>query len=262
MQQMPARDEELGPLWRSIFIPDEGKLWASMDFSSQEPRCTIHYAVKAQCQGAQEMAERFRNDPRTDLHQATADLCAIKRKDAKTIFLGLCYSMGGAKLCRSLGLPTTTTFSKRQGKTIEIAGEAGQAIIDKFHQMVPFVKELTEKVRTKAALRGYIHTLGGRRCRFPIDKDKSTDHHIEYLHLQKGLNKLIQSSSADQTKTAMVEIDRAGLPMQLQVHDEICTSVKDRKQAEQIAEIMAHCITLEIPSVVDVEIGPSWGDAK
>jgi len=262
MQQIPARDEELGPLFRSIYVPDEGMLWASADFSSQEPRCTIHYAVKAHCRGAVAMAERFRTTPKTDLHQATADLCGIKRSDAKIIFLALCYGMGGAKLCRKLGLPTTTAFSKRQKKDIEIAGPEGQAIIDKFHTMVPFVKELSEKVQAAGAKRGYIHTLCGRRCRFPIDEEKSTNTYKEYEFLHKSLNKLIQGSSADQTKTAMVEIDRAGLPLQLQVHDEICASVRDRAQGEAIARVMESCVTLEIPSVVDVEIGTSWGEAK
>jgi DNA polymerase I-like protein with 3'-5' exonuclease and polymerase domains len=153
-------------------------------------------------------------------------------------------------------------FSKRQKKEIEVAGEKGQEILNKFHDMVPFIRDLSDKVQKRAALKGYIRTLSGRRCRFPIDEEKSTERYIEYQFLHKSLNKLIQGSSADQTKTAMTEIDRAGLPLQLQIHDEICASVSDRAQGEAIARTMENCIQLEVPSVVDVEIGPSWGEAK
>lgn len=269
MQQMPARDPELGPMWRSIFIPDEGLHWVSLDYSSQEPRMTVHYAAVSGCTGAEALAEKFRTDPhmfdpklRVDLHQATADLCKIKRKDAKTIFLGLCYGMGGAKLCAKLGLPTEWVFSKRKKRNIEVAGEAGQALIDKFHTMVPFVKELSEKVQAAGAKYGYIRTIGGRRCRFPLDVDASTETWKVYDHLHKGLNKLIQGSSADQTKTALVQIDAAGHAIQLQIHDEICLSVADQAQADAVAKIMMECVPLRVPSIVDAKIAPNWGAAK
>ena len=262
MQQIPARDEELGPLFRSIYVPDEGMLWASADFSSQEPRCTIHYAVKAKCTGGQEMANRFRQNPRTDLHQATADLCGIKRKDAKIIFLGLCYGMGSAKLCRSLGLPTAMAFSKRQKKEIEVAGEKGQEILNKFHDMVPFIRDLSDKVQKRAALKGYIRTLSGRRCRFPVDEEKSTDKYREYLYLHKGLNKLIQGASADQTKMAMVGLKAAGLCPQLQVHDEINRSVRSVEEGQEIARIMETCVALRVPTVADLKVEANWGKAK
>jgi DNA polymerase I-like protein with 3'-5' exonuclease and polymerase domains len=262
LQQIQARDEELGPLCRGIFIPEDGEIWASMDFSSQEPRATIHFAVKSGCRGGLEMAERFRKDPRTDLHQATADLCGIKRKEAKTIFLGLAYSMGPAKLCERLGLPIAEGYSKRLRRKIPVAGPEGQVILDKFHAMVPFLKELSEKVQAAGARRGYIRTLLGRRCRFPIDSEKSDERHTEFQHLSKALNKLVQSSSADQTKAAMLAVDQAGFSIGLQVHDELCLSVPSKAEAEQVARIMENAVPLEVPTVVDVEVGPSWGEAK
>ena len=78
----------------------------------------------------------------------------------------------------------------------------------------------------------------------------------------KALNRLIQASAADMTKKAMVDIYNTGkLPM-LQVHDEIAMSVKDRAEAEGIAKIMTEAVPLEVPSLCDVEIGDSWGEAK
>jgi DNA polymerase I-like protein with 3'-5' exonuclease and polymerase domains len=78
----------------------------------------------------------------------------------------------------------------------------------------------------------------------------------------KGLNRLIQGSAADQTKAAMVALNKAGFRLLLQVHDEIAVSVNDRSEAEEAARIMAQAVSLEVPSRVDVEIGPSWGEAK
>jgi DNA polymerase-1 len=78
----------------------------------------------------------------------------------------------------------------------------------------------------------------------------------------KALNRLIQASAADMTKKAMIDIYKAGkLPM-LQVHDEIAMSVKNREEAESIAKIMTEAVPLEVPSLCDVEIGASWGEAK
>lgn len=75
----------------------------------------------------------------------------------------------------------------------------------------------------------------------------------------KGLNRLIQGSAADQTKKAMVELHKAGFDLLLSVHDELALSVDKREEAEEAAHIMANAVQLEVPSVVDVEIGETWG---
>jgi DNA polymerase I-like protein with 3'-5' exonuclease and polymerase domains len=59
---------------------------------------------------------------------------------------------------------------------------------------------------------------------------------------------------------AMVALDAAGHKIQLQIHDEINLTVQERKQAEEVGEIMRTCVTLSVPSKVDVEVGPNWGD--
>ena len=87
-------------------------------------------------------------------------------------------------------------------------------------------------------------------------------HPLKRAFTYKALNKLIQGSAADQTKRAMVELHAAGIPPMVQIHDELAVSVRDAAQARQVVEIMENCVEMEIPSVVDAELGPSWGEAK
>ena len=78
----------------------------------------------------------------------------------------------------------------------------------------------------------------------------------------KGTNKLIQGGASDQVKKAMFDLEQAGFNILLQVHDEIALSVKSREEAEEAAIIMRDAVELEIPSRVDIEVGPSWGESK
>lgn len=256
MQQQPARDPEMGPLWRSIYVPDEGGQWACLDYSQQEPRLLTHYAELARCKGAAAAAQRYRDDPKTDNHAMMAELTGLPRKQAKNLFLGKCYGMGGAKLCHELGLPTEWKFSAKLGKTIEVAGPEGAAIIDQFDRRAPYVKALAKKCEERAKQNGYITTILGRRCRFP----KNDNGEFDWCH--KALNRLIQGGSGDQTKAAMVAGDREGYQIQLQVHDELDLTVVTREEAEGLAEIMRNVVPLNVPSRVDVEVGPSWGECE
>jgi DNA polymerase I-like protein with 3'-5' exonuclease and polymerase domains len=264
LQQVPARHEIIGPMVRSLFLPEEGQLWAANDFSSQEPRLLVHYATLLDLPGAERMADAYRNNPDTDFHQMVADMAGIQRKAAKTIGLGLMYGMGKQKLANSLDLP------------LDEAAE----LINSFHMNVPFLKGTVNSVMKRIehpASGGSIRTLLGRKCRFPlwepveygINKALPREQAvIEYgprikrAMTYKGLNRLIQGSAADQTKAAMVALNKAGFRLLLQVHDEIAVSVNDRSEAEEAARIMAQAVSLEVPSRVDVEIGPSWGEAK
>jgi DNA polymerase I-like protein with 3'-5' exonuclease and polymerase domains len=279
MQQQHARDPVWGPRWRGIFLADPGKQWCSADFSSQEPRMTVHYGVLDGLPGARELAAKFHEDNDTDLHAETARAigipckkcdgsgceacagCGFYRKGAKTIFLGLCYGMGGGKLCEDLGLPTKEVFSRRQGRNIRVAGPEGQAIIDKFDAMVPFVRKLADNLKAAAEKRGYIRTILGRRCHFPIDKDRSLGGRRVYDFTHKALNRLIQGSSADQTKAAIVACEEAGHELQLLIHDELTLSVESREQGEEVARLMCGVVDMTVPSKVDIEIAPSWGES-
>jgi len=261
LQQIPARDPELGPLLRSVFIPDEGMEWASIDYSQQEPRMTVHYATLRKLPQAATASRLYRDDPAADHHNMMATLIygegftKEQRGYAKAIFLGLAYGMGGAKLCRDLGLPTKMrSFTKKNGELVEYlgAGDEGQAIIDAFNKAVPFVKQLAKQVMAKAEKVLFIRTKFGRRSRFIKNKYGKYDFH-------KALNRLIQGSCADMTKKALIDCFDAGYFIQIQVHDELCTSVRDRAHADAIATIMSNAVDLLLPVGTDVEMGPSWG---
>lgn len=263
LQQVPARHEIIGPLVRSLFLPEEGQLWAANDFSSQEPRLLVHYATLLGLPGAETVAQAYRENPDTDFHQMVADMAGIERKQAKTIGLGLMYGMGKQKLANQLDIP------------LEDASE----LIGTFHSKVPFLRGTVDAVMKRIehnASGGAIRTLLGRKCRFPlwepvewgVNKALPYDEailkygpRIKRAMTYKGLNRLIQGSAADQTKAAMIALHKAGFRILLQVHDEIALSVDNQDQAKEAAEIMAKAVNLEVPSRVDVEAGPSWGEA-
>jgi DNA polymerase I-like protein with 3'-5' exonuclease and polymerase domains len=263
LQQVPARHEVIGPLVRSLFLPEEGQQWAACDFSSQEPRLLVHYATMLDLPGAETMAQAYRDNPGTDFHQMVADMAGIQRKQAKTIGLGLMYGMGKNKLAEQLDLP------------VDEAGE----LMTVFHQKVPFLKGTVNAVMKRIehpGSGGAIRTFLGRKCRFPLWEptqwgvNKALPYEqavmeygrsIKRAFTYKGLNRLIQGSAADQTKAAMVALHKAGFNLLLQVHDEIAMSVSSYGEAREAAEIMQNAVQLEIPSRVDVEIGPSWGKA-
>lgn len=279
MQQQPGRDEETGPVWRSIYRPDYGE-WCVLDYSQQEPRWSFHFAMLTKVDGqslpgAAEICKIFTDDPSSDCYEPLAQAAGISRKLAKVIWLGRCYGMGGAKMCKvHLNLPTQwvtwdranncrVPINSDRGRELvtkspdtlqwEDAGPEGQAIIDKVDNALPFLKRLA-KIASKAAdARGYVMTHSGRRCHFPM-------HNGKWSFTHKALNRIIQGSAADQTKMAMLALDDAGFPLQLQVHDEIDTSVESREQAEAMAKIMREVIPMQLPCKVDIEMGPSWGE--
>ena len=264
LQQVPARHETIGPTVRSLFLPEEGEQWAALDFSSQEPRLLVHYASLLDLPGASTMAQAYRDNPDTDFHQMVADMAQIKRKEAKTIGLGLMYGMGKGKLAAQLDMDV----------------DAASELMQTFHQKVPFLKGTVEAVMRrieKPSSGGAIRTLLGRKCRFPLWEPTEWGVHkaLPYEEAQikygprikramtyKGLNRLIQGSAADQTKAAMVALDKAGFTLLLQVHDEIALSVRSEDEAKEAAHIMLNAVNLEVPGKVDIEIGRSWGEAK
>ena len=80
LQQIPARHPTIGPAIRSLFIPETGEQWGSFDYSQQEPRIMVHFAVLANLKGAKEVANAYINDPSTDFHQKIADMAGVERK--------------------------------------------------------------------------------------------------------------------------------------------------------------------------------------
>ena len=258
LQQVPARDPELGPLIRGLFIPEEGCLWGAFDYSQQEPRLTVHYASLTKQPGAQNAVEQYR-DENADFHQIVADMANIPRKQAKDINLALSYGMGKKKLISMLNISDTEA----------------EDLISKYHQRVPFVKALADSCMRNASNRGFITTLLGRKCRFNLFEPRNTrtvplayeeaaekwgEENIVRSFTYKALNRLIQGSAADMTKKCMLELYKAGVVAHIQIHDELCVSIRDDNEAKKIVEIMENAVTLEVPNKVDYEHGKNWGD--
>ena len=83
LQQMPSRDKELGPLIRSVFLPEEGEVWCKPDISQQEFRFVVHHAVLRNLPGAKEAAEHYRNNPDADFHAIVAEMTGLDRDMAE-----------------------------------------------------------------------------------------------------------------------------------------------------------------------------------
>jgi DNA polymerase I-like protein with 3'-5' exonuclease and polymerase domains len=209
----------------------------------------------------------------------------VDRTRAKTINLGIMYGMGLGKLATILG-----------GITMDEARE----IRDEYDEKVPFIRTLASTVMEQASIRTEIRTLMGRKCRFPMRELRrwSKNNPVAPVHVDKleerwkdildtpvedrergwqkynpdsyrvaftfkSLNRLIQASSADQTKKAMKDCIEAGFWPMLTVHDELCFSIEDESHVAKIKELMENCVPdMQIPSRIDVGIGENWGTAK
>ena len=260
LQQIPARNKELGPRIRSLFIPEDGCQWGCFDYSQQEPRLVTHYASLDGLYGVDEVLDAY-NGGEADFHQIVSDMANIPRSQAKTINLGLFYGMGKNKLQAELG----------------VSKEDAEDLFRTYHDKVPFVKMLMESVMRRAQDKGRVRTLLGRRCRFNLwepnqfgihkalnHEDALAEHGpgIKRAFTYKALNKLIQGSAADMTKKAMVDLYKEGIIPHIQVHDELDISVVNPLEAAKIKDIMESAVELEVPNKVDYESGPNWGTIK
>ena len=257
IQQIPKRDPVFGPICRGLIVAEEGEEFYSLDFSSQEIRLQVHYAVVNKCNMGKEIADMYKVDPNTDMHQVVADMANISRTNAKTINLGLSYGMGGGKLCTTLGLPTNKWTPPNSNYEVEVAGPEGKEFIKRYHKACPYLKSLTAIYTERVKVAGYIETIGGRR----LKRDKAlTNGKLLYFDY-KGFNKLIQGGSADQTIECMIKAHREKLPVLFTVHDEMNMS-GTKEQALKLKEIMETSIILEVPSVTDIQKGHSWAGGK
>ena len=260
LQQIPARDKVLGPMIRSLFLPEKDCVWGVFDYSQQEPRLVVHYAALQNLYGVNEVVDAY-NEGDADFHSIVADLADIPRSQAKTINLGLFYGMGKNKLQAELGVS--------KDKAIEL--------FKKYHSQVPFVKQLMDAVMKRAQESGRIRTLLGRVCRFhlwepaqfgihkALTHEEALREHgpgIKRAYTYKALNRLIQGSAADMTKKAMLELYNEGITPHIQVHDELDISVESDIKADKIKQIMESAVTLEVPNKIDYECGTNWGNIK
>jgi DNA polymerase I-like protein with 3'-5' exonuclease and polymerase domains len=249
LQQIPARNKELGPRIRSLFIPEDNCQWGCFDYSQQEPRLVTHYASLDGLYGVDEVLDAY-NEGEADFHQIVSDMANIPRSQAKTINLGLFYGMGKNKLQAELG----------------VSKEDAEDLFRTYHDKVPFVKMLMESVMRRAQDKGRVRTLLGRRCRFNLwepnqfgihkalnHEDALAEHGpgIRRAFTYKALNRLIQGSAADMTKKAMVDLYKEGITPHIQVHDELDISIESEDHADKIKQIMEGAVALEVPNKVD-----------
>lgn len=272
LQQIPARDPIYGPMIRSLFLPEENEQWAAIDFSQQEPRILVHYAHVygktrgIPLEGAAEFVKAYNEKPETDFHSLVAEMASIPRKQAKTINLGLIYGMGVNKMSEEL----------------DIDVDEAKVLVKQYHARVPFVKGLMSGVMNRLNDKtsgGALRSLEGRKCRFdswepdtfamnkalPFKEAVAAygpTTRLKRAFTYKALNRLIQASAADMTKKAMVQLYKLGKLPLLQIHDELAMSVTNLEEAQEIAKVMENAVLLEVPNVCDIEMGPSWGEAK
>ena len=261
LQQVPSRNEIIGPKIRSLFLPENKEKWVSLDYSQQEPRLLVHYAKKHDLEGAETLIKFFHDGE--DFHQVTANMAQISRKEAKTIGLGLMYGMGIAKLADSLDI------SQDQAKSLK----------KKYNDNVSFLNNIIVRATRYTEQNGYINTLLGRKCRFDLweNKDFHDKRMMSYENAKKtwawnemkragtyrALNRLIQGSAADQTKKAMVDLyNRHGIVPMIQIHDELNTSVANETQVKDIKGVMESAVELHVPVKCEAKIGINWGEIK
>jgi DNA polymerase I-like protein with 3'-5' exonuclease and polymerase domains len=258
LQNIPARDPELGPLIRSLFLPEVGMQWGRADYSQIEFRLLCHYGRGT---GADVAREQFSEDPRTDFHQMVSELTGLDRKPAKNINFGLVYGMGEQTMARNMGVDI----------------HEAQELFDEYHTRLPFVKSTYNQAARAARSKGYVRTMMGRRRNFHLFQPEEWGKNYKALPLKeamakwpgkrlqpaythKALNAVLQGSAADLMKLAMVQAYEEGVfketPLHLTVHDELDVSFTDPAQLEPLREAMEGCVNLK------VETGPNWGECK
>ena len=261
LQQIPTRNKDLGPMIRSIFLPEENHQWGCFDYNQQEPRLVVHYASMENLYKVEDVVQAYKEGT-ADFHKIVADMAQIPRDQAKTINLGLFYGMGKGKLQAELG----------------VSSDEAKELFTAYHKHVPFIKQLMDVASNRAQDdEGHIRTFLGRRCRFhlweptqfgihkPLTHKAALAEHgpgIKRAFTYKALNKLIQGSAADMTKKAMVDLYKEGIIAHIQIHDELDISVENDIQAQKIVKIMESAVELDIPNKVDYKAASNWGLIK
>jgi DNA polymerase I-like protein with 3'-5' exonuclease and polymerase domains len=271
LQLMPAHDEELAPLVRGVFLPEEGETWAKPDISQQEFRFIVHYAALRKLRGAQQAVERYRADPDTDFHSFVAELTGLERKSAKNVNFAKAFGAGVRKFAAMIG--------QREGDA--------RAIYERYDRALPFVHLLSKLCERAARRQGYLELYDGARRHWdkwvawtdwkkgagPCPREEAERRINDPEHpwyrkgplrradTRKGMNALIQGSAARHTKLWMQAVWREGIVPLLQMHDALECSVSSREQAELVARLGCEAVKLEVPMRVDLKYGRNWGDA-
>ena len=252
LQNIPARGE-LGQRIRSCFVPKEGWLMMSADYSQIELRLMAHFSEDPT------LIEAFKKG--FDIHSYTAslitglpmeDITPDLRRAAKTVNFGIMYGMSPHGLSQQL----------------RITHEEAAAFINSYFERYPKVKEFVEKTIKFAEEHGYVETIMGRRRYIP--EIKSESHQMREAAKRAAINTPLQGSAADIIKKAMINIhkrlreEKFSAKMLLQVHDELVFEVP-REEVEKlrnmVKEEMEGVVELRVPLVVDIVVGDNWAEA-
>jgi DNA polymerase I-like protein with 3'-5' exonuclease and polymerase domains len=272
LQQMPSRDEELAPLIRGVFLPEEGEIWLKPDCSQQEFRLVAHYAHQHKVRGAADAVARYHNDPDADFHAFAAALTGLDRTSAKAVNFAKIYGAGVKKFALMIGKPL----------------QEAQRIYAQYDRELPFLRQLSGIYTRRARSQGYITLYDGARRHFdrfapggkwekgagpcPLEEAQERLKNANHPWYRRGplyradthtaLNALIQGSAARHTKLWMRACWRENIVPLLQMHDCLDCSINSREQAELIARLGCEAVQLDVPMRVDLRYGRNWGDAK
>ena len=245
LQQVPKRNEELGRLFRSIFIPDEGMVWASVDYSQCEPRLLAHYS------NCKVLVDGYSQTPAVDAHTAVAKAANIDRTSGKRLNQGLITGMGKNKLISELG----------------VSAEEGNRIYDNYFDAMPEIKTIQRHAATVMQNRGYVRSILGRHARLQYFSNGGTNNY-------KAINRLLQCSNADIIKKSMADIDdylgdSDDCHMLLNIHDSIDFQYHQSSEDKyhRCLDIMQDygpnkSVNLRVAMEVDQGIGPNWAIAS
>ncbi len=252
LQNIPVRGAQ-GKEVRKAFIPDEGELFLSADYSQIELRLMAHLSQDPN------MIEDFRTGH--DIHAATAakifhkelqDVTSDERRKAKTANFGIIYGISAFGLSESLGCSRTEA----------------RELIDGYFLSYPGVRQYMDKSIATARQQGYTETLFHRRLELPDINSRNSI--VRGYAERNSINAPIQGTAADIMKIATIRVDRRmraeGLrsKMILQVHDELNFSVPpEEKEAMEriVTEEMQAAAELSVPLVVDCGWGQNWLEA-
>jgi len=253
LQNIPIRSE-LGRLIREAFVPEQGNLLISADYSQVELRILAHLAED------EVLIEAFRAGE--DIHDRTArevfsdeDLKnrAECRRRAKAINFGIVYGQSAFGLAQGLG----------------ISRAAAQSFIDSYFQRYHGVRSWLDRTLEEVRKTGHSTTLFGRIR--PIPDIHSKDFNARSFAERTAINSPIQGSAADIIKIAMINIHRAlgeeslAANILLQVHDELVLEVPEA-EAERVGtlvkEKMEGAAKLLVPLQVDLNVAGNWMDMK
>lgn len=252
LQNIPIRDEE-GKEVRKAFIPDDGCLFLSVDYSQIELRIMAHLS------GDSNMIEDFRSG--YDIHAATAakiykkpieEVTKDERRKAKVANFGIIYGIS------VFGLAERMNVNRFEARTL----------IDNYFETYKGVADYIEKCKQEAKLNGYVETVFKRKRYLP---DINSHNAVVRGYAERNaVNAPIQGSAADIIKVAMINIYRRMKEQQmrstmiLQVHDELNFNVvPEEKEAVQalVVEEMQQAFAMKVPLVADYGWGANWLEA-